>query len=113
MFSYSDAMRARIEPVGATLNAGEAVRQLRVARDVSARRLAERVGVSPATISAIENGKTGISVQRLQQIAVALGVPAASLIDDLKTSPPPRSLAPSLSVRPAGSWREFGPLPID
>jgi AcrR family transcriptional regulator/DNA-binding XRE family transcriptional regulator len=106
-------MRVMIEPVGATPNAGGAVRRLRVARDVSVRRLAERVGVSPATISAIENGKTGISVQRLQQIAVALGVPAASLIDDPKTSTPPRSLAPSLPVLPAGSWREFGPLPID
>jgi len=89
------------------------VRRLRVAREFSVRRLAERVGVSPATISAIENGKTGISVQRLHQIAVALGVPAASLIDDPSTSTPPRSLAPSSAVLPAGSWREFGPLPID
>src|SRR5665647_1630743 len=101
-------MKMMIESVGATPNAGGAVRRLRVAREFSVRRLAERVGVSPATISAIENGKTGISVQRLHQIAVALGVPAASLIDDPSTSTPPRSLAPSLPVLPAGSWREFG-----
>jgi AcrR family transcriptional regulator/DNA-binding Xre family transcriptional regulator len=106
-------MRVMFEPVGAIPNAGEAVRRLRVAREVSVRRLAERVGVSPATISAIENGKTGISVQRLHQIAVALDVPVASLIDDPKTSTRPRNLAPSSAVLPSGSWREFAPLPID
>ena len=44
-------------PVGATPNTGEAVRQLRAARGISVRGLAARVGVSPATISAIEHGK--------------------------------------------------------
>ena len=106
-------MSVMIEPVGAAPNAGEAVRRVRVARDVSVRRLAERVGVSPATISAIENGKTGISVQRLHQIAVALGVPAASLIEDPATSTRPRSATQSSAVLPTGSWREFAPLPID
>lgn len=106
-------MRVMIEPVGAAPNAGEAVRRLRVARNVSVRRLAERVGVSPATISAIENGKTGISVQRLHQIAVALGVPAASFIEDPTTSTQRRSATPSSAVLPTGNWREFAPLPID
>ena len=101
------------EPAGATPNAGEAVRRLRVARDVSVRRLAERVGVSPATISAIENGKTGISVHRLHQIAVALGVPAASFIEDRTTSTQPPNATPSAAVLPTDNWRTFAPLPID
>jgi AcrR family transcriptional regulator/DNA-binding XRE family transcriptional regulator len=106
-------MKETIEPVGATPNAGEAVRRLRVARSVSIRRLAERVRVSPATISAIENGKTGISVQRLRQIAVALGVPAASLIEDPTTWTQLRNPTSSSVELPTGNWREFAPLPID
>jgi AcrR family transcriptional regulator/DNA-binding XRE family transcriptional regulator len=106
-------MRVMIEPAGATPNAGEAVRRVRVAREVSVRRLAERVGVSPATISAIENGKTGISVQRLHQIAVALGVPAASFIEDRTTSTQPPNATPSAAVLPTDNWRMFAPLPID
>ena len=82
-------------PVAATPNTGEAVRQLRAARSVSVRGLAARIGVSPATISAIENGKTGISVQRLHQIATALAVPAAALVEDPATPGQPRNAGPS------------------
>jgi len=106
-------VKVLIEPVGTTPNTGEAVRRLRVARHLSVRRLAERVGVSPATISAIENGKTGISVQRLHEIAVALGVPAASFIEDPPTSTQPWIATPSAAILPTDNWREFAPLPID
>ena len=101
------------EPVAATPNAGEAVRQLRAARGVSVRGLAARVGVSPATISAIENGKTGISVQRLHQIATALAVPAASLVGHPAAPVTrPRNAGPSSVQLATGNWREFAPLPI-
>ena len=100
-------------PVGATPNTGEAVRQLRAARGVPLRGLAKRVGVSPATISAIENGKTGISIQRLHQIAMALGVTAASLIEDPTIPAQPQSAAPAPVGLPTANWREFAPLPID
>jgi AcrR family transcriptional regulator/transcriptional regulator with XRE-family HTH domain len=100
-------------PVAATPNTGEAVRQLRAARGISVRGLAARIGVSPATISAIENGKTGISVQRLRQIAKALAVPAASLVEDPAASTQLRSATPSSVQLATGNWREFAPLPID
>jgi AcrR family transcriptional regulator len=106
-------MKELVDPVRATPNAGEAIRRLRVASGVSIRRLAEQVGVSPATISAIENGKTGISVQRLHQIAVALGVPAASLVEYPTTSTQRRNVTLSSIELPTGNWREFAPLPID
>jgi AcrR family transcriptional regulator len=99
-------------PVAATPNTGEAIRQLRGARGVSVRGLAARVGVSPATISAIENGKTGISVQRLHQIALALAVPAASLVEDPAAPTQLRSATPSSVQLATGNWREFAPLPI-
>lgn len=113
MFRYFEQMMVMNETAGATPNAGGAVRRQRVARDVSVRGLARRVGVSPATISAIENGKTGLSVQRLHQIAEALGVPAAWFIEDPRTSTQPKSATPSSPVLPTGNWREFAPLPID
>ena len=113
VFRYAERMKETTEQVGATPNTGEAVRQLRVERGVSIRKFAERVRVSPATISAIENGKTGISVQRLHQIAVALGVPAASLVEDSTTSTQLWSATPSSYRLPTGNWREFAPLPID
>ena len=99
-------------PVAATPNTGEAVRQLRAARGVSVRGLAARIGVSPATISAIENGKTGVSVQRLHQIATALAVPAASLVEAPAAPTQPRN-GPSSVQLATGSWRDFAPLPID
>src|SRR5664280_499996 len=105
-----NAMNETAERTRVTSNPGLAVRRVRVARSVSVRGLAQRVKVSPATISAIENGKTGMSVQRLQEIAVALGVPIASLIDDSTISTEPRH-SPSPSVEfPADDWRKFAPL---
>ena len=59
---------------------GQAIRDLRSTRGISLRELARRVGVSPATLSAIETGGTGLSVDRLQAIAAALGTSAAALL---------------------------------
>jgi len=71
--------------------------------------------VSPATVSAIENDKTGISVTRLQDCARALGVTPAEILAD--TVP-----APTINPAPAGAdarepahrdWRTFPPLTLD
>ncbi|MBX6169035.1 MAG: helix-turn-helix transcriptional regulator, partial [Thermobispora bispora] len=64
---------------------GRAIRRARRDRGISLRELARLVGVSPGTISAIENGKTGITIARLSRIASALGVPPAALLEE----PPP------------------------
>ena len=53
-------------------HAGEAIRAARVAAGLSLRALAQSINVSPATVSAIENGKTGLSVARLQDVAAVL-----------------------------------------
>jgi AcrR family transcriptional regulator/DNA-binding XRE family transcriptional regulator len=106
-------MKEITEDAKARPNPGLAVRRLRAEHGVSIRGLAARVRVSPATISAIENGKTGISVQRLHQIASALGVPAASLVEDSITSKQIRRTPSSKVELPTGNWREFAPLAID
>jgi len=96
---------------------GESIRTARVRARVSLRELARRVGVSPATISAIENGKTGVSVERLHALAEALGTDAALLIrgpatEDRHVDAVVSQEAPN-SGRSRPGWREFPVLEID
>lgn len=69
--------------------------------------------MSPATISAIENGKTGLSVRRLHQIASALGVSAVSLVDDSIAQVQHHDGPPSTFEPQDDNWRAFDALPID
>ncbi|MET0703174.1 MAG: TetR family transcriptional regulator [Mycobacterium sp.] len=96
---------------------GEKIRAARQDSKLSLREVARRIGVSPATISAIENGKTGVSVKRLQALAAALGVVPATLLPGAETRRPPGL---SNDGRPgdhspdgATSWRDFPPLELD
>lgn len=69
-------MSARPEPA----HVGDRVRTLRVARGWSMRGLAEYLGVSAATVHAIEHGQTGLSLDRLSAIAHAFSVPVTDLL---------------------------------
>ena len=90
---------------------GARLRQYRTASRRSLRELGERTGVSAASISAYENGRTQISVRRLQTFADELGVTLADLLD-------PR-VEPTTPARtphdPAGddTWRSYGPLALN
>lgn len=67
------------------------VRLIRAARKeakVPQGRLAEAVGVSRATINALEQGKASVTVGRLYRIAAALDVPVGDL---LPTNDTPRA----------------------
>jgi AcrR family transcriptional regulator len=97
---------------------GAQVRQARVATGTSLRALARRLGVSPATLSQIETGRTGLSVHRLSRIAEALGLTVPQILDVVVAPPdagPPddgpagRPPGPATRVR----WREYGPLDFD
>lgn len=59
---------------------GERVRQLRRRRGLTLRETADRLGVSAATLSAIENGRTGLTVARLELLAEVLRAPVTSLL---------------------------------
>ncbi|MHA3704546.1 TetR family transcriptional regulator [Jatrophihabitans sp. YIM 134969] len=96
-----------------------AVRRARLAAGLSLRALAGRLAVSPATLSAIENGHTRLSVERLHQVAAAVGASAS----DLLVLPAPRFGAVSAGrgapggpdpeqLAGVGEWRRFAPLPL-
>ncbi|MFE3291352.1 helix-turn-helix domain-containing protein [Rhodococcus sp. NPDC059234] len=99
------------------------VRQARLAAGLSLREVARRLSISPGTLSAIENGKTGISVERLDALATALGTTAARLLDPGHDPAPARTRRPrsdrgetpagTATPHPAGHWREFSALHID
>ncbi|MET1058656.1 MAG: TetR family transcriptional regulator [Nocardioides sp.] len=101
---------------------GRTLRELRSSRGLTLRDLAALLEVSPATLSAIETGKTGISSERIARLAEALDVPvqrvfATSDRVDEAVERPPRSsvLAADLGDKPTGEgdWRSFPPLRLD
>ncbi len=60
---------------------GERLRALRIARGMSARDLAARLGISPSAVSQIERGVMQPSVSRLIAITDELDVPLTSVFD--------------------------------
>jgi transcriptional regulator with XRE-family HTH domain len=59
---------------------GESVRIVRELQELSQRQLAELTGIPQATISAIENGRVNLGVERAKVLARALGCHPAVLV---------------------------------
>jgi AcrR family transcriptional regulator/transcriptional regulator with XRE-family HTH domain len=85
---------------------GRAVRSAREARGRTLRSTAAELGVSPATLSAVENGRTPLTVERLQQLAELLDVPAPRLLAGERT-PAPVPVGGSGDDR---DWRDFSSI---
>ena len=66
---------------------GAQVRAIRLSRGMSLRSLARAISVSPATLSQIENGRTGLTVSRLRDIAAAMQVSVAQILDTVVSDP--------------------------
>ncbi|MDP9466346.1 MAG: TetR family transcriptional regulator [Actinomycetota bacterium] len=79
---------------------GSRLRAARTARGITLRRLAAELGVSPATLSAVENGRTSVSAVRLSQAAELLDVPVEHLLRAVPGSA-------------AADWRSYGPLRLE
>lgn len=92
---------------------GAAIRAAREHAGVSLREVARRLEVSPATVSAVERGRTPLTVARLWQIAAVLGVSAQSLLATPDESAPGGRvpLPDEPAVRP--EWRKFSDLDLD
>lgn len=95
---------------------GMAIRAARRRRGLTLREFAHRLEVSPATVSAIENGKTGISVARLHQCAAALGLTPAQILSGTDIAAPAAANCAAGEVTPAQQhrhWRSFPALTLD
>lgn len=104
---------------------GRRVRELRTARGLTLREVADRLGVSPATMSAVENGRTGVSAERVARLAEEFGVPVQRLFGAPDTGPlrpgsgragvgaPPEPRTPLRSQDGPADWRSFPPLVMD
>ncbi|MFB9315797.1 TetR family transcriptional regulator [Nocardioides plantarum] len=98
---------------------GGAIRARRQEVGLSLRALAGRLGVSPATLSAVENGRTPLTVTRLHRIAELLDTTAP----DLLSGPAGSSGSAAIPQVPAsrgatpegrrGAWRDFSTISID
>jgi transcriptional regulator with XRE-family HTH domain len=69
---------------GSGLQVASAVRNLRLARNLSQRQLAGRMGVPRTYISKIENGKAMPTLSSLERLAKALQVDISALLRDAK-----------------------------
>jgi transcriptional regulator with XRE-family HTH domain len=61
---------------------GEKIRRARKAQGLTQRRLAAKIGIWPAVLCHWEIGARTPNVDNLMRVAIALGVPAASLLPD-------------------------------
>ncbi len=60
---------------------GRRVRGLRAAKGLTQGQLADAVEVTQATLSRVERGQVGVSLEVLERLAIALGVSVARLLD--------------------------------
>ena len=72
------------------------------------RALADAIGVSVGTMSAVETGKVALTTDRLDAIAAVLGVRSADLLD-----PPPERAASAVPAGDLPLWRRFDELHLD
>lgn len=94
---------------------GVRIKAARRRRGWSVRRLAAEIGVSAATISALENGRTGLTITRLATIADALDTDLRVLLQDQASPDASRtsSASPAGDARAGQDWRSFAPLAVD
>lgn len=58
---------------------GKAIRQIRNLRGLSQANLAKDAGIQPNSLALVERGERGVSMEKLNALSAALGVPAACL----------------------------------
>ncbi len=62
------------------LNIGEFIHTWRTSEELSLKDFGKRIGMSVANLCDIEKGRKGVSPEKAEQIAKAIGVPPALLI---------------------------------
>lgn len=77
-------MRKPIEPTSIRILFGKNVRRERRSREISQEELAFRANISRTYVSEVERGLRNISIDNMEDLSIALGVP----LGDLLKSPP-------------------------
>lgn len=85
---------------------GAVIRAARERVGLSLREVSRQIGTSPATLSAVELGRTALTVDRLHRIATVLGVRPQDLLAG------PDRTAPTQCPAQHGDWRSFPPLDL-
>ena len=78
----------RPQTTGDVEHVGNRIRQLRQAKDLSAKDLASRAGLTASYISRIENAKVSPTVATLGRVVQAMGETFASLFEDAQAEGP-------------------------
>ncbi len=81
---FTDESQAAIADV--IKHAGACVKEHRQLQRLSRRELSERSGVSPRYLVQLESGEGNISIGLLKSVALALGIPMTSLLEDAATN---------------------------
>lgn len=107
---------------------GATVRELRSSTGLTQRDLAGLLQVSPATVSAIEHGRTGVSAQRVARLAEVFDVPVQRMFAPAHHGARTTTAQPAHPAAPDGrrtgqaadpapathpDWRSFPPLLMD
>ncbi|MGV9271679.1 helix-turn-helix domain-containing protein [Kitasatospora sp. NPDC003701] len=98
-------MPGRHSPTLRQRRLGAELRRMREQAGLGGSQLARTLGVSPAQVTQMENGKSSVSLDRLQTVAAACKCTNQALIN---------ALADIITARGKGWWEEYrGVLPTD
>jgi TetR/AcrR family transcriptional regulator, cholesterol catabolism regulator len=92
---------------------GARIRHTRGVRGITLRDMAVRLGVSPATMSAVENGRTGISALRLTEVARVLEVSTDDLLSPVPGEHGLSGADITQAETPVQDWRSYDALGFD
>ncbi|MBQ08602.1 MAG: hypothetical protein CMD96_02300 [Gammaproteobacteria bacterium] len=62
---------------------GQKIKRWRLEQNITQEQLALRLGLSQGYINQIENGKRSFSLETLQKVADALGIPVSAIFDEI------------------------------
>jgi transcriptional regulator with XRE-family HTH domain len=98
----SPAARAAYDQARSAYEIGRMVRELRVARGLSQRELAERISTTQSVVGRLETGGSRPTIVTLERVAAALGLRLEVRFHDLQGAPKPRARRTSRGIaRPA------------
>ena len=108
--SYPNFVSSKVSSDGVSV--GSRLRGARLSRGLKVRDLAERIGVSPATISQLENDRAQLTVVRLEEVARELAIPAVRILaGDLPIAAPRTGVV--ADPQSARDWRTYRSTAFD